>query len=100
MRAVAFATALAGEAAMLGGDLDLAERELRDSVDLHREIGSQAGQAQSLQRLAELYLIRGDRAGASRLLDRALPLARWSNMALHLIQRVYGTMIAVADGPA
>jgi DNA-binding SARP family transcriptional activator len=99
MRAVAFATALTGEAAMLAGDLDQAEHELRDSIDLHREIGSQAGQAQSLQRLAELYLIRGDRAGASRLLDRALPLARWSNMALHLIQRVYGTMIAVADGP-
>ena len=99
MRAVAFASALMGEAALLAGDLELAERELRESVDLHREIGSPAGQAQSLQRLAELSLTRGDPAGATRLLNRALPLARWSNMALHLIQRVYGTMIAAADGP-
>jgi tetratricopeptide (TPR) repeat protein len=99
MRAVAFASALMGEAALLAGDLELAERELRESVDLHREIGSPAGQAQSLQRLAELSLTRGDPAGATRLLNQALPLARWSNMALHLIQRVYGTMIAAASGP-
>jgi DNA-binding SARP family transcriptional activator len=99
LRAVAFATALMGEAALLAGDLELAERELRESVDLHREMGSLAGQAQSLQRMAELSLVRGDRAGATRLLNRALPMARWSTMAVHLIQRVYGTMIAAADGP-
>jgi tetratricopeptide (TPR) repeat protein len=99
MRAVAFASALMGEAALLAGDLDLAERELRESIDQHREIGSLAGQAQSLQRLAELYLTRGDPAGATRLLNRALPMARWSTMAQHLIQRIYGTMIAAADGP-
>jgi tetratricopeptide (TPR) repeat protein len=99
MRAVAFASALMGEAALLAGDLQLAERELRESIDLHREIGSLAGQAQSLQRLAELSLTRGDPAGATRLLNRALPMARWSTMASHLIPRVYGTMIAAADGP-
>ncbi|HET6530228.1 MAG TPA: BREX system ATP-binding domain-containing protein [Actinoplanes sp.] len=99
MRAVAFASALMGEAALLAGDLDLAERELHESIEQHREIGSLAGQAQSLQRLAELALTRGDPAGATRLLNRALPMARWSTMASHLIQRVYGTMIAAADGP-
>jgi hypothetical protein len=99
MRAVAFATALIGEAALLADDLDLAERQLRDSHDLHREIGAPGGEAHALQRLAELALARGDRAAASRLLDRALPLARWSNMAMHLIRRIYGTMIAAADSP-
>jgi len=99
MRAVAFATALIGEAALLADDLDLAERQLRDSLDLHSEIGAPGGEAHALQRLAEVSLARGDRAGASRLLDRALPLARWSNMAMHLIRRVYGTMIIAADGP-
>jgi len=79
MRAVAFATALIGEAALLADDLDLAERQLRDSLDLHSEIGAPGGEAHALQRLAEVSLARGDRAGASRLLDRALPLARWSN---------------------
>ncbi|GAA4215330.1 ATP-binding protein [Microbispora amethystogenes] len=99
MRAVAFATALIGEAALLSDDLDLAERELRESVDLHREIGAFAGESHSLQRLAELCLARGDKAAASRLLNRALPLARWSNLAMHLMQRIFGTMIVAADGP-
>jgi tetratricopeptide (TPR) repeat protein len=57
------------------------------------------GEAHSLQRLAEAYLALGDRAGANRLLHRALPLARWSTLAQHLLQRLYGTMIRAADGP-
>jgi tetratricopeptide (TPR) repeat protein len=99
LRAVAFATALVGEAALLAGDLDLAERELRDAVDLHREIAAPAGEAHSLQRLAETHLALGDRPAAKRLLQRALPLARWSAIAPHLLQRVYGTMIMAAADP-
>lgn len=100
LRAVAFSAALVGEAALLSGDLDLAERELRDAADLHREIGAPAGEAHSLQRLAEVHLARGDRAGADRLLQRALPLARWSTLALHLLQRIFGSMIMAAADPA
>jgi len=96
LRAVAFATALRGEAALLSGDLTLAEAELTEAAELHREIGSTAGEAHSLQRLAEVRLAQGDRAEAMRLLLRALPLARWSAIALHLLQRVYGTMIRSA----
>lgn len=99
LRAVAFAAALVGEAALLAGDLDLAERELRDAADLHREIAAPAGEAHSLQRLAEVHLARGDRATANRLLRRALPLARWSLLALHLLQRIHGTMIMAASDP-
>ena len=33
------------------------------------------------------------------MLDRALPLARWSMMARHLLQRIYGTMILAAADP-
>jgi len=96
LRAVAFATALHGEAALLSGDLALAESELTEAAQLHHDIGSTAGEAHSLQRLAEVRLARGDRAEATRLLRRALPLARWSAIALHLVQRVYGTMIRAA----
>jgi tetratricopeptide (TPR) repeat protein len=96
LRAVAFATAVRGEAALLSGDLPLAASELVEAVALHHEVGSTAGEAHSLQRLAEVRLAQGDRAEALRLLHRALPLARWSAIALHLLQRVYGTMIRAA----
>ncbi|MEV5410832.1 AAA family ATPase [Thermopolyspora sp. NPDC052614] len=99
LRAVAFAGALIGEAALLCGDLDLAERELGEAADLHREIGATTGEAHCLQRLAEVHLARGDRPAADRLLRRALPLARWSLLAHHLLQRLYGTMILAAPDP-
>jgi len=97
LRAVAFARALAGEAALLSGDLDLARDELTESAELHHELGSNAGEALCLERLAELELQSGDRAAARRLLDRALPLARWSMIANHLLQRVYGSMVLAAE---
>jgi DNA-binding SARP family transcriptional activator/tetratricopeptide (TPR) repeat protein len=96
LRGVAFATALIGEAAFLMGDLDRAERELLEAVDLHRDIDASAGQAHSLQRLAEVRVAQGDRREARDLLQRALPLARWSVISLHLLQRIHGTMIAAA----
>jgi DNA-binding SARP family transcriptional activator len=96
LRAIAFATALRGEAALLSGDLALAEAELTESAELHHDVGSTAGEAHSLQRLAEVRLAQGDSTEAMRLLQRALPLARWSAIALHLLQRVYGSMIRAA----
>jgi tetratricopeptide (TPR) repeat protein len=96
LRGVAFATALIGEAALLSGDLARAERELAESVELHREIDASAGEAHSLQRLAEVRLAQGARDEAWALLQRALPLARWSVISLHLLQRLYGTMIAAS----
>ena len=98
-RAVAFAATVAGEAHLLSGDLDAALVELREGVDLHHQIGANAGEALSLQRLAELHLERSEHDEALRLLDTALPLARWSPLAHHLIQRIYGTMIRATVDP-
>lgn len=97
LRAVAFAGAVAGEAALLAGDLELARSQLTESVELHHEVGSSAGEANCLQRLAEVELHSGNRAAARQLLDRALPIARWSFLASHLLQRVYGTMVLAAE---
>jgi tetratricopeptide (TPR) repeat protein len=95
-RGVAFAVTVAGEAALLGGDLDAARAYLTEAVRLHAEMAADTGTAHALQRLAELELAEGDRAAAERLLRRALPLARWSGLARHLLQRIYGTLISAA----
>ena len=100
LRAVGFAVALRGETALLMGDLQAAETDLREAADLHHDIGSSAGEAHSLQRLAEVKLAAGDAAAADRLLRRAQTLARFSNIAGHLLQRIYGTMITAAPHPA
>jgi tetratricopeptide (TPR) repeat protein len=99
LRGVAFASALIGEAALLMGDLERAEAELTEAAELHSEVDAPAGQAHCLQRLAEVHLLRGDREGARALLHEALPLARWSVISLHLMQRIYGTMIQAAADP-
>ena len=100
LRAVAFATTLIGECHLHQGDLDAAERELTESSTLHHDLDSSAGEAHALQRLAEVRLARGDRAGARALLLQAQPLARWSLIAEHLLQRIHGTLIAAAPDPA
>lgn len=96
LRAEAFASALIGEAALLSGDLGLAAAELSQARHLHQEMGSAAGEAHSLQRLAEVRVAEGDSTAAMRLLQDALPLARGSILAKHLLQRIFGTMIVAA----
>lgn len=95
-RGVAFAVTVAGEAALLAGDLDTARADLNEAMALHVEMGADTGTAHALQRLAEVELAAGDHAEAERLLRRALSLARWSPLARHLLQRIYGTLIAAA----
>ena len=95
-RGVAFAMTVAGEAALLAGDLDAARADLTEAAALHAEMGADTGTAHTLQRLAEVELAAGDRPAAEQLLRRALPLARWSPLARHLLQRIYGTLISAA----
>ena len=94
-RAAAFARALSGEAALLSGTWTRRGRADRGQCR-HRDLGSAAGEAHSLQRLAEVRLAQGDDAEARRLLERALPLARSSIVAKHLLHRMFGTMIRAA----
>ena len=99
LRGVAFATALIGEAALMMGDLTRAEAELEEAVALNADLDAVGGQAHGMQRLAEVRLAQGRGDEARQLLDAALPLARWSTMGMHLLQRIFGTLITSAPDP-
>jgi len=98
-RGRAFATTLRGEAKFLSGQLDAGEEDLREGARLHRGIGGATGEALSLQRLAELSIVRGRRVEARSLLDAALDVARHSDIGFHLLDRIYGTRIVLAVDP-
>ena len=53
-----------------------------------------------MQRLAEVRLAQGRSEEARELLDEALLLARWSTIGMHLLQRIFGTLIVSAPDPA
>ncbi|HUF97807.1 MAG TPA: AAA family ATPase [Ilumatobacter sp.] len=100
LRGHAFATTLRGEAELLSGRLDDAERHLGHGRQLHHTLGAAAGESFSLQRLAELAGVRGDQRLAMRLLDESLAVARESDVGFHLFDRIYGARIALARDPA
>ena len=100
-RGHAFGITLRGEAEWLSGDLVSARLSLREGARLHRLIGGAVGEALSLQRLAELALYEGQKTEARALVDEALDLARQTDIGFHLLDRIYGTRIALhADDPA
>lgn len=99
-RGRAFAVTIRGEAKLLAGRLDAADADLVCGVELHRRIGGATGEAFALQRRAEVALHRGRQAEAIALLDEALALARESAVGFHLFDRIYGTLITAARGPA
>ncbi|WP_168109546.1 ATP-binding protein [Ramlibacter lithotrophicus] len=98
-RGHAFAVTLRGEAKLLSGQLDAAEQDLVAGGRLHRAIGGATGEALSLQRRSELAMFRGQPDVARGLLDEALDVARQSGVGFHLLDRIYGTRIALARDP-
>ncbi len=98
-RGHAFAVTLRGEARLLNGQLDAAEQDLIAGGRMHRAIGGATGEALSLQRRCELALHRGRTDLARGLLDEALDVARQSDVGFHLLDRIYGTRIAMATDP-
>jgi tetratricopeptide (TPR) repeat protein len=99
-RGQAFALTLRGQAKLLSGSLDQADEDLRDAVRLSETIGAPVGEALALQRRAEVALYRGQPQAAHVLLDDALALARETDIGFHLLDRIYGTLIAAAPDPA
>jgi tetratricopeptide (TPR) repeat protein len=98
-RGHAFGITIRGEAELLAGDLSAAEEHLTQGVRLHHAIGGATGEAFATQRLAEVALHRGRHADARALIDRALDLARQTDIGFHLLDRIYGTRIRLAPSP-
>jgi len=96
VRGAAFGRTLCGEAELLSGRLDAADADLREACQMHRSMHAPTGTAFVMQRRAEVLFQRGDLAGAERLLEEALAIARESDVGFHLFDRIYGTQIAVA----
>ena len=95
VRGQAFGVTLRGEAEWLAGDPQAAREHLREGARLHRAIGGPVGEALSLQRLAEVSLHEGRRDEARALIDEALDVARQTDIGFHLLDRIYGTRIAL-----
>jgi DNA-binding SARP family transcriptional activator/tetratricopeptide (TPR) repeat protein len=99
-RGEAFATCVLGEAELLSGRLNQAEDHLARAAALHEAVDAPAGQALSLQRLAEAALAAGDAARATGLLEDAERVAQGSSLQRHLLGKVYGTRIRATSDPA
>jgi DNA-binding SARP family transcriptional activator/predicted negative regulator of RcsB-dependent stress response len=95
----ALATLMLGEAELLAGHLEDAEDHLKEAVRANEREGCISGAALATQRLAEAAVTRGRNYEANRLLNRARTLAVRSDIATHLLVRVFGTMVQAAPEP-
>ncbi|WP_049774167.1 MULTISPECIES: BTAD domain-containing putative transcriptional regulator [unclassified Nocardioides] len=93
----ALATLMLGEAELLAGHLIEAEQHLKEAAEANDHEGCLSGSALARQRLAEAAVINGRKFDANRLLTRARSIAVRSDLASHLMVRVFGTMIQAAD---
>jgi tetratricopeptide (TPR) repeat protein len=99
-RGHAFALTLRGEATILAGRLDEADRDFAEGARLHGQIGAVAGEALSLLGRAQVAIYRGRPEHATPFLTDALLMARESEVGHHTLDRIYGAMVQGADGPA
>ena len=99
-RGHAFALTLRGEAGLLAGGLDDADRDFAEGARLHGQIGAVAGEALSLLGRAQVAVYRGRPEHATPFLADALLMARESEVGHHTLDRIYGTMVSAAADPS
>jgi len=99
-RGHAFALTLRGEAAILAGRLDEADRDFAEGARLHGGIGAVAGEALSLLGRAQVAIYRGRSEHARPFLTNALLMARESEVGHHTLDRIYGAMVEGAGDPS
>lgn len=96
----AFAELLVGEANLFSDRIVAAEEHLTAALALHEQASAPSGQLLALQRLAELFLARGQRWQARRLVRRGLRLAAGQALEPHFLVRLNGTLIEAAPDAA
>jgi DNA-binding SARP family transcriptional activator/tetratricopeptide (TPR) repeat protein len=99
-RGHAFALTLRGEAGILAGRLDEADRDFAEGARLHGRIGAVAGEALSLLGRAQVATYRGQTEHARPFLTDALLMARESEVGHHTLDRIYGAMVDAATDPS
>jgi hypothetical protein len=99
-RGHAFALTLRGEAAVLAGRLDEADRDFAEGARLHGRIGAVAGEALSLLGRAQVAIYRGQPEHCRPFLTDALLMARESEVGHHTLDRIYGAMVEGAEDPS
>ena len=99
-RGHAFALTLRGEAGILAGRLDEADRDFAEGARLHGRIGAVAGEALSLLGRAQVAIYRGRPEHAAPFLTDALLMARESEVGHHTLDRIYGAMVEAAADPS
>jgi DNA-binding SARP family transcriptional activator/tetratricopeptide (TPR) repeat protein len=99
-RGHAFALTLRGEAGILAGRLDEADRDFAQGARLHGRIGAVAGESLSLLGRAQVAIHRGRPEHARPYLDDALLMARESEVGHHTLDRIYGAMVEGATDPS
>ncbi len=99
-RGHAFALTLRGEATILAGRLDEADRDFAEGARLHGQIGAVAGEALSLLGRAQVAIRRDRPQHAVPFLADALLMARESEVGHHTLDRIYGAMVEAAGDAA
>ena len=95
----ALMTLMVGESQLFSGRLDEAQEWLSRAGGLYDELDWNSGRALALIRTAEVATANGRRAEAAAHLSTARPLAEGSDLAAHLLVKVFGAMVEAADTP-
>jgi predicted negative regulator of RcsB-dependent stress response len=91
-RAMALCECFSGALEFQAGHWAEAERALRDSIRLYREIGAASGEALACQRLGVLQTARGQLAEAMATFDEGISAAERALMRAHCLTRLYAAM--------
>lgn len=93
LRAVALCRCFSGALRFQTGRWDQAETELREAVDLYRQVDGASGESLSLQRLGVLLTARGKLDEALDLLHEGTAAAERATMRSHCLTRLYASMV-------